>query len=238
MCSWYMFYAPIDLDPVVTVRQLCGFARFIRCGCSDNFQLILQSLSFTITVYSVFIASRGQKLHNLCTLGERDGLSCIQQLGTSVVEVADLDNHTKQADGRCLSNVFFSFSALFCCWSRKILLTFLRSLFLVRRYFTIMYFRIVLRIVPGIMGLRMQYCVVITQFLSIVLSGCALKLTFCVIILFHWSACSLCSTELLCPVRTTNLLCPQLEAYAWYIIRMLHVKVLDVRQWPFKNFLR
>ena len=101
-----------------------------------------------------------------------------------------------------------------------------------------MYFRIVLRIVPGIMGLRMQYCVVITQFLSIVLSGCALKLTFCVIILFHWSACSLCSTELLCPVRTTNLLCPQLEAYAWYIIRMLHVKVLDVRQWPFKNFLR
>jgi hypothetical protein len=73
---------------------------------TDTFELIFQSLYFTITVYSVFIASRDQKLHNLRTLGERNGLLCIQQLGTLVVEAADLDNHTKQADGRCLSSVF------------------------------------------------------------------------------------------------------------------------------------
>ena len=73
------------------------------------------------------------------------------------MEVADLDNHTKQADGRCLSNTFF-FGALFCCWSHKILLTFLQSLFLVRRYFTSVYFLVVLRIVPGIMGLYAVFC--------------------------------------------------------------------------------
>jgi low temperature requirement protein LtrA len=76
-------------------------------GCGDTFELILQSHSFTVTVYSVFIPSRGQKLHNPRTLGERDGLLCIQQLGTSVVEVVDLDNRTKQADGRCLSSAYF-----------------------------------------------------------------------------------------------------------------------------------
>jgi low temperature requirement protein LtrA len=44
---------------------------------------------------------------NWRTLAERDGLLCIQQLGKSVVEVADLDNQTKQADGRCLSSAYF-----------------------------------------------------------------------------------------------------------------------------------
>ena len=57
MCSWYMSYAPVDRDcvvgshSVITVRLLCGVVRFIRCGCSDIFELILQSLYFTITVY-------------------------------------------------------------------------------------------------------------------------------------------------------------------------------------------
>ena len=227
-----MFYAPVDRACVVGSHSVvtvlfCGFARFILCGCSDTFELILQSLSFTSTVYSVFIASRGQNFTTRVPWANEMACCVSSSLERQLWKLLTLTTTpSKRAAVVCLVLFFFS-AFFFCFWSRNILLTFLRSLFIERRYFTSMFFRIVLKIVPGIMGLYAVLCCKYTVSLH-----CNVKLRFKMNILCN----NITSLDAMQPlqVQRCGAPCGLQTCYVRslrrvVIIRMLHMKVVDVK---------
>lgn len=120
----------------------------------------------------------------------------------------------------CLVLIFFSvfFS---CFWSRKLLLTFFCEVYFLRDVtLPECFFRIVLRIVPGIMGLYAVLCCNYTICLH-----CIVRLRFKMNILCN----NVTSLDGMQALQVHNLVMSAAWGLRVVIIRMLHMKVVDVK---------